>query len=400
MKGKRILLVITGGIAAYKCLDLIRRLKERGADVRCVLTESATHFVTPLSVAALSENRVFTELFSLTDEAEIGHIRLSREADLVVVAPATANILAKMASGIADDLASTALLATDVPILVAPAMNVMMWQHPATQSNMTTLRDRGVDVVGPAAGDMACGETGPGRMEEPDVILEAIGAFFTEGKPLAGQRVVVTSGPTHEPVDPVRFLGNRSSGKQGHAVASACAGLGADTVLISGPTAIPDPPGVTVHRVETAVQMLAAVNDSLPADAAVLVAAVADWRPADPSQQKIKKGGGDKPTLELVENPDILASLSESSERPTLVVGFAAETEDVVDNATAKRDRKGCDWIVANDVSSGSGTFGGDQNSVHLITAAGVESWPSMAKDDVAERLAHRMAEFLADLDR
>ena len=397
MHNKKILLIITGGIAAYKCLDLIRQLRERGAVVRCIMTEAATHFVTPLSVAALSEQKVYQDLFSLTDEAEMGHIRLSREADLVVVAPATANILAKMATGIADDLASTALLATDIPILAAPAMNVAMWEHPATRHNMATLADRGMRFVGPAAGDLACGETGAGRMEEPDAILEAVAAFFSRERPLTGRRVLVTSGPTHEPIDPVRFLGNRSSGKQGHAIAAACAALGADTVLVSGPTSRPDPPGVEVRHAETAAQMLIAVQDSLPADAAVLVAAVADWRPAAPSQRKLKKTGGEPPMLELVENPDILATVSASAQRPRLVVGFAAETEDVVENAAAKRDRKGCDWIVANDVSEGCGTFGGDHTAVHVITADGVQSWPSMAKDEVARRLAESIADFLHD---
>jgi phosphopantothenoylcysteine decarboxylase/phosphopantothenate--cysteine ligase len=396
MQGKRILLIITGGIAGYKSLDLIRRLRDHGAEVRCILTEAATHFVTPLSVAALSEHRVSTDLFSLTDEAEMGHIRLSREADLVVVAPATANTLAKMAAGIADDLASTALLATDVPILVAPAMNVMMWRHPATTENLATLADRGVRIVGPAEGDLACGETGPGRMEEPEIILEAIRDHIGSDAPLAGYRIVVTSGPTREPIDPVRFLGNRSSGKQGNAIAAACARLGAETLLITGPSTVADPPGVEVQRVETATEMLAAVRGSMPMDAAVLVAAVADWRPKEAAAAKIKKDGGDPPAIELVENPDILATIARDDPRPRLVVGFAAETERVIENASAKRERKGCDWIVANDVSEGTETFGGDLNAVHLITDAGVESWPSMTKAEVADRLARSMAEQLA----
>lgn len=395
VNGKRILLIITGGIAAYKSLDLIRRLRDEGARVRCILTEAASHFVTPLSVAALSENRVYQDLFSLTDESEMGHIRLVREADLVVVAPATANTLAKMAAGIADDLASTALLAADVPILTAPAMNVAMWTHPATQRNMEVLAGRGVHFVGPAAGDLACGETGAGRMEEPAAILGAIRALVGADRPLAGRRVVVTSGPTHEPIDPVRFMANRSSGKQGHAIAAAVAALGAQTVLVSGPTALPDPAGVQVHAVTTAREMLAAVENALPADAAVLTAAVADWRTADKSEQKIKKTGDAPPQLVLVENPDILASIAHAPTRPTLVVGFAAETEDVVGNAAAKRERKGCDWIVANDVSIAGGGFGSDTNTVCLITDDGAESWPTAPKTEIAARLATRIAEHL-----
>jgi phosphopantothenoylcysteine decarboxylase/phosphopantothenate--cysteine ligase len=396
MDGKRILLIISGGIAAYKALDLIRRLRERGAVVRCILTEAAGHFVTPLSVAALSENRVYQELFSLTDEAEMGHIRLSREADLVVVAPATANILAKMATGIADDLATTLLLATDTPILVAPAMNVVMWEHPATQHNLSVLVERGVHVVGPASGELACGETGAGRMEEPEAILAAILALVGRGRALAGRRALVTSGPTYEPIDPVRFLGNRSSGRQGHAIAAALAALGADTVLVSGPTALPDPPGVRVRRVETAHEMLAACLAELPVDAAVCAAAVADWRVDTSSPHKLKKSAGRPPALRLVENPDVLAAIAAAGARPRLVVGFAAETEDVVGNAAAKRLAKGCDWMVANDVTPESGTFGGERNTVHLVSAAGVEPWPTLSKDEVARRLAERIAAALA----
>jgi len=396
MDGKHILLIISGGIAAYKTLDLIRRLREHGAVVRCILTEAAGHFVTPLSDAALSENRVFQDLFSLTDEAEMGHIRLSREADLVVVAPATANILAKMAGGIADDLATTLLLATDTEILVAPAMNVVMWEHPATQRNLSVLRERGVHVVGPAAGELACGETGAGRMEEPEAILAAILALVGRGSALAGRRALVTSGPTYEPIDPVRFLGNRSSGRQGHAIAAALAALGADTVLVSGPTSLPDPPGVTVRRVDTALEMLAACRAELPVDAAVCAAAVADWRVDASGERKLKKTAGRAPELRLVENPDILAAIAGAEARPLLVVGFAAETEDVVANAAAKRQAKGCDWIVANDVSPGSGVLGGDRNTVHLVTAAGVESWPTMSKVEVARLLAERIAAALA----
>jgi phosphopantothenoylcysteine decarboxylase/phosphopantothenate--cysteine ligase len=392
MDGKRILLIISGGIAAYKTLDLIRRLRERGAVVRCILTEAASHFVTPLSVAALSESRVYQDLFSLTDEAEMGHIRLTREADLVVVAPATANILAKMAAGIADDLATTLLLAADTPILVAPAMNVVMWEHPATQRNLAVLVERGVNVVGPATGELACGETGAGRMEEPEAILAAIAALLARGTALAGRRALVTSGPTFEPIDPVRFLGNRSSGRQGHAIAAALAALGADTVLVSGPTALPDPPGVTVRRVETALEMLAACQAELPVDVAVCAAAVADWRVSSPLERKLKRTFGRAPELHLVENPDILAAIAGADARPALVVGFAAETEDVVANAAAKRQAKGCDWIVANDVAPGTGVFGGDRNTVHLATADGVEPWPTLSKVEVARRLAERIA--------
>jgi len=396
MDGKRILLVISGGIAAYKTLDLIRRLREHGAVVRCVLTAAASHFVTPLSVAALSESRVYQDLFSLTDESEMGHIRLTREADLVVVAPATANILAKMAAGIADDLASTLLLASDAPILVAPAMNVVMWEHPATQRNLAVLRERGVHVVGPAAGELACGETGAGRMEEPEAILAAVRALVAHGAALAGRRALVTSGPTFEPIDPVRFLGNRSSGRQGHAIAAALAELGADTVLVSGPTSLPDPPGVSVRRVETALEMLAACRAELPVDVAVCAAAVADWRVDAPLERKLKKTGRRTPELRLVENPDILAAIAGADARPLLVVGFAAETEDVAANAAAKRLANGCDWIVANDVTPGSAVLGGDRNTVQLVTGDGVEPWPSMSKAEVARRLAQRIAAALA----
>lgn len=394
--GPRILLVISGGIAAYKTLEVIRRLRERGVFVRCILTEAATHLVSPLTVAALSEERVFTDLFSLTDEAEIGHIRLAREADLVVVAPATADILARMAAGIADDLATTALLATDVPILVAPAMNVVMWQHPATRHNMEVLVARGVHVVGPASGDMACGESGAGRMEEPAGILAAISMLLEPERPLVGVRALVTSGPTHEPIDPVRYLGNRSSGKQGHAIAAALAALGADTVLVSGPTALADPIGVRIRRVETADEMLAACRDELPVDVAVCAAAVSDWRVEGASGRKLKKTGGGAPELRLVENPDILAAIAGDERRPALVVGFAAETEDVEANAAAKRHSKGCDWMVANDVGTGTETFGGDRNTVHLITSGGSEAWPTLTKAEVARRLAERVARALA----
>jgi phosphopantothenoylcysteine decarboxylase/phosphopantothenate--cysteine ligase len=395
LEGKRILLIITGGIAAYKSLDLIRRLRDRGAAVRCVLTEAAGHLVAPLAVAALTEDKVYTDLFSLTDEAEIGHIRLSREADLVVVAPATANILAKAAHGIADDLASTTLLATDKVILVAPAMNTKMWEHPATRANVARLSERGVHMVGPGSGDLACGEEGAGRMAEPEEILAAIEALLTPERPLTGVRALVTSGPTLEPIDPVRFLGNRSSGKQGHAIASAFGAAGADTVLVSGPTALADPPGVKTRRVETAEEMLKACFDALPVDVAVCAAAVVDWRPAQARPEKMKKDGGQPPKVELVENPDVLAALAASEQRPKLVIGFAAETSEVVANATEKRERKGCDWIVANDVSSEVGTFGGERNTVHLISGSGVESWPTMDKTEVAQRLVSRIVDEL-----
>ncbi|MPY71581.1 MAG: bifunctional phosphopantothenoylcysteine decarboxylase/phosphopantothenate--cysteine ligase CoaBC [Alphaproteobacteria bacterium] len=391
LHGKRILLVIGGGIAAYKCLELIRRLRERGADVRCVMTASAKQFVTPLSVSALSGDRVYDDQFSLTDEHEMGHIQLSRSADLVVVAPATANLLARMAQGIADELATTVLLATDKDVMAAPAMNVRMWEHPATRANAETLRARGVRLVGPDDGDMACGEYGPGRMAEPDAIAAAIEAYFGAHAPLSGRRALVTSGPTHEAVDPVRYIANRSSGKQGHAIAAAIARLGARTTLVTGPTHEPDPAGVTVVRIESAREMLAACRAALPADIAVCAAAVSDWRPAA-ADAKIKKNGA-PPSLALTENPDILKTLSEAGNaRPRLVIGFAAETGDVVAKAGPKRAAKGCDWIVANDVSPGTGTFGGDDNTVHLLTAEGIEDWPRLTKAQVADRLAARIA--------
>ena len=400
LTGRRILLVIGGGIAAYKCLELIRRLRERGASVRAILTDAAQHFVTPLSVSSLTGDKVYTDLFSLTDEAEMGHIELSRDADLLVVAPATADLMAKMAHGLANDLASTALLATDKKVLIAPAMNVRMWLHPATQRNFETLLADGVDFVGPNEGDMACGEYGPGRMAEPAEILAAIESHFAElaypgGGPLKGKRVLITSGPTHEPIDPVRYLANRSSGKQGYAIAQAVARLGAETVLVSGPTNLPNPPGVNVKRVETAREMLAACEAALPADIAICAAAVADWRVASDAEQKLKKQPGEQaPALMLVENPDILATLSQlKTNRPALVIGFAAETEKVIDHAVSKRQRKGCDWIVANDVSPATGVMGGDLNTVHLISREGQEDWPLLPKQAVAERLARRIAD-------
>ena len=398
LTGKQILLIISGGIAAYKSLDLIRRLKERGAGVRCVLTPGGAQFVTPLSVAALSEDAVFQDLFSLKDESEMGHIRLSREADLLVVAPASADLMAKMAAGLADDLASTILLATDKPVLIAPAMNTRMWEHPATQRNLRTLLDDGLRAIGPGQGDLACGEVGAGRMSEPLEIVAAIEDILigdADAAPLRGRRAIVTSGPTYEAIDPVRFLANRSSGKQGHAIAAALARLGADVVLVAGPNNQPDPAGVTVRGIETAAQMLAACETALPADIAVCAAAVADWRVAGEAEQKVKKdGSGQPPALILVENADILATLSQlNGGRPGLVVGFAAETEKVVDHAKGKRTRKGCDWIVANDVGAGTGVMGGDENTVHLITAQGVEDWPTMSKDAVAVALARRIAD-------
>jgi phosphopantothenoylcysteine decarboxylase/phosphopantothenate--cysteine ligase len=395
LAGKRILLIIGGGIAAYKSLELIRLLIKAGASVVPVLTKAGTEFVTPLSVSALAGFRVYTDLFDLTDEAEMGHIQLSRAADLVVVAPATADLMSKMATGRADDLASTLLLATDKRVLIAPAMNVRMWQHPATQRNLATLQADGVLVAGPNDGDMACGEFGPGRMAEPAEVLAAVEAALGTGV-LTGRHVLVTSGPTHEPIDPVRYIANRSSGAQGTALAAALRDLGARVTFVTGPATVPPPSGVTVIRVETARQMLAAVQAALPVDAAVMAAAVADWRVANEGAQKMKKdGSGKAPALEFAENPDILASVARGTPRPRLVVGFAAETEHVVDHATAKRARKGCDWIVANDVSPATGIMGGTENAVTLITEHGAETWPRMGKDQVAARLATRIAEAL-----
>jgi len=394
LNGKRILLIVAGGIAAFKSLELIRRLRERGASVRCVLTANGARFVTAMSLQALSEDRVYSDMFSLTDESEMGHIQLSRDADLLVVAPATANLLARMASGLADDLAATVLLATDKPVLVAPAMNVRMWTHAATVANVETLRQRGIHVVGPNDGAMACNEYGPGRMSEPEEIVAAIEGLLTPARLLAGRRAIVTSGPTREAIDPVRYISNHSSGKQGHAIASALARLGAEVTLVTGPVALADPPGLHAVHVESADQMLAACLAAGPVDIAVCAAAVADWKAAHPAGAKIKKKpGAAPPALELTPNPDILATLSRpGAKRPALVVGFAAETENLVANAIDKRKRKGCDWIVANDVSAAAGTFGGERNTVHLITARGVEDWPTLAKADVALRLAGRIA--------
>jgi phosphopantothenoylcysteine decarboxylase/phosphopantothenate--cysteine ligase len=397
LQGRRILLIVAGGIAAYKCLDLVRRLRSAGAAVRCVMTEAAKQFVTPLALAALSEDKVYSDLFSLTDESEMGHIRLSREADLVVVAPATADLIARMAAGLAGDLAGAVLLASDKPVLIAPAMNAVMWAHPATQANLATLAARGVRRVGPNAGDLACGEVGSGRMAEPDEIVAAISACLAVDRRLAGRRALVTSGPTREPIDPVRYLSNHSSGKQGHAIAAALAARGAETVLVSGPTAEPPPPGVRLVAVETAAEMLAASEAALPVDVAVMAAAVSDWRVDSIAAQKLKKDGGGPPALRLVENPDILATIARrGNDRPALVVGFAAETTDIVAAAQAKRLKKGCDWILANDVSPGTGTFGGDTNTIHLVDAAGIEHWPAMSKHEVAARLADRIAGALA----
>ena len=410
MQGKRIVLIVGGGIAAYKSVELVRRLKERGASLRAILTKGGAQFVTPLSLSVLTEEKAFIDLFDLKDEAEIGHIHLSREADLVVVAPATADLLAKMAHGLADDLATAVLLATDKQVLAAPAMNLRMWEHPATRRNMATLRADGIAFVGPEEGEMACGEYGLGRMAEPEAILAAIERFFGEkpaatprrarGTPLHGRKVLITSGPTQEPIDPVRYIANRSSGKQGHALARAAAALGADVTLVSGPVTLPDPEGVKVVRVDTAHEMLDATLAALPADIAICAAAVADWRVADEAPQKLKKQpDGSAPSLKLAANPDILATVAQSgAQRPRLVVGFAAETENLIENAKGKRVRKGADWIVANDVRPGTGAMGGDRTQVHLITAAGVEDWPRMSKDEMAARLLARAAEALSNL--
>jgi phosphopantothenoylcysteine decarboxylase/phosphopantothenate--cysteine ligase len=392
---KHILLIIGGGIAAFKSLDLIRRLRERGAKVTPVLTAAGAKFVTPLSVSALAGEILYQDLFDLTAEATMGHIELSRAADLIVVAPATADFLAKMAAGLASDLASTVVLATDKRVLVAPSMNVRMWDHPATQRNLAQLADDGILVVGPGEGDMACGEYGPGRLAEPLDIVAAIDAALADG-PLQGKHVLVTSGPTHEPIDPVRYIANRSSGTQGTAIARALAALGAQVTFVTGPADVPPPKGVTVVRVQTAVQMLAAVQAAPPADAAIFAAAVADWHVVNAGSSKIKKDGNGLPELRFAENPDILATVSQlTSGRPKLVIGFAAETDDVIANATAKRLRKGCDWIVANDVSPATGIMGGSENDVTLITADGSEDWPRMSKDAVAVRLAQKLAKAL-----
>ncbi len=398
---KRVLLIVGGGIAAYKSLDLIRRLQERGAYVRCILTPAAQHFVTPLAAGALAGERAYTDLFDPQSEFDVGHIRLARDADLIVVAPATADLIARMAGGHADDLATAVLLATGKPVLMAPAMNPHMWAAKATQRNLAQLRADGVRLVGPNAGEMAeRGEAGTGRMAEPLEIAAAAEAIMRGAGSLAGKRVLVTSGPTSEPIDPVRVLANRSSGKQGHSVAAAAAAAGAEVLLVSGPVNLPDPPGVSVTHIETARQMLAAVERALPVDVAVFAAAVADWRPQQMSQSKIKKHGR-PPTIELVENPDILSTIAHrKSGRPRLVVGFAAETDQVVANAKAKLAKKGCDWILANDVSPQTGIMGGDSNTIHVVTADGVESWPPQSKDAVARALVERIAVTLKEAKR
>ena len=411
MTHRRILLIIGGGIAAYKAIELVRLLRKAGHSVRCVLTRAGEQFVTPLTLAALSENKVYTYLFDLKDEVEMGHIQLSREADLVVVAPATADLLAKMAGGIADDLATTLLLATDKPVLAAPAMNVRMWLHPATQRNVATLRGDGVTVMEPDEGEMACGEYGPGRLPEPEAIKAEIEAALVQGtivrplggqpdfapsrhRPLYGRRILVTAGPTHEPIDPVRYIANRSSGKQGFAIAAAAAEAGAEVLLVAGPVPLPTPPGVVRVDVETAREMAAEVEAGLPVDAAIMVAAVADWRAADTSAQKIKKdGSGEVPPLALAENPDILASVAKSAKRPPLLVGFAAETNDVIAHAQAKLARKGCDLIVANDVSADP--MGGETNRVHIVSKAGIDSWDRLPKEAVARKLMEKIADEL-----
>jgi phosphopantothenoylcysteine decarboxylase/phosphopantothenate--cysteine ligase len=410
LSARRILLVIGGGIAAYKALDLIRRLRERGAAVRPVMTEAAQHFVTPLSVGALAADHVFTDLFDRQDEQDVGHIRLAREADVILVAPATADLMGKLANGLADDLASAILLASDRPVLMAPAMNPKMWAHPATRRNRATLEKDGVRFVGPGKGEMAeSGEAGEGRMAEPLEIVAAVEALLDgRPKPLAGKKIIVTSGPTHEPIDPVRYIANRSSGRQGHAIAAALARLGADVRLVSGPVSIPDPAGVTTLHVERAVEMRDAVEALLPADAAVFVAAVADWRTADEAGEKIKKLAGEgPPALRMVENPDILAGVGHHAERPRLVVGFAAETQNLLKNAEAKLKKKGADIIVANDVSTDGGTdgtgieggvMGGARNRVRIVSRAGVEEWPELSKDEVAARLAALIAKKLENI--
>ncbi len=397
LKGKSILLIVSGSIAAYKSPLIVRGLLDHGATVRCVLTQGGSAFVTPLTLSALSGKPVYDNLFSLTDENEMGHIRLAREADLILVAPATAHLLAKAAHGLADDLASTILLATDKPVMAAPAMNITMWESAATRNNTVTLTRRGIRFIGPETGDLACRENGPGRMTEPQAIIEAVVTFFKDGSKLKGRHALVTSGPTFEALDPVRFLGNRSSGKQGHAIAEALARLGAATTLVSGPTHRPDPEGVKVVRVETAREMLAACEQALPADVAVCAAAVGDWRFAEQASEKIKKTAEKQPPpFTLVENPDILATLSRpGNRRPRLVIGFAAETNNLIENGENKLATKGCDWIVANDVSKGSQTFGGDHNKVHLITDNGIEDWPDMTKTAVARRLSARIADCL-----
>ena len=394
LAGKNILLIISGGIAAYKSLDLIRRMRESGASVTPVMTQAASEFVTPLSVSALAGAQVYQDLFDLTAETDMGHIQLSRSADLIVVAPASADLMAKMANGLATDLASTLLLATDTPVLIAPAMNVRMWDHPATQRNLAQLIADGVHIVGPNPGDMACGEYGPGRMSEPMEIIDAIAAHFAP-HPLEGHKVLVTSGPTHEPIDPVRYIANRSSGAQGTAIAAALRDLGADVRFVTGPADVPPPNGVQVIQVESAYDMFDAVKANLDVSCAIFAAAVADWRVENASGSKIKKQNGSLPELSLTENPDILAHVAQlgTDARPPLVIGFAAETDDVIENATDKRARKGCDWIVANDVSPETEIMGGSENQVILVTEQGADQWPRLSKGEVAAKLAERIAD-------
>jgi phosphopantothenoylcysteine decarboxylase/phosphopantothenate--cysteine ligase len=397
LQDKKLLLIIGGGIAAYKCLDLIRRLRERGVIIQAILTKGGLQFVTPLSVSSLIEDKVYQDLFSLTDEAEMGHIRLSRENDLILVAPATADLMAKMACGIADNLATTTLLAANKPIIIAPTMNSQMWANPATQHNLNTLKERGISVINPADGDLACGEVGTGRLAEVDDIVAEVEAFFLNkiDGPLQGKKITITAGPTYEEIDPVRYIANRSSGKQGYAIATALAHEGADVTLISGPTNIEKPRGVNIIDVKSARDMMAATENTLPADALICVAAVADWHVKNANDQKIKKQGNDLPIIEFAENPDILKTISHHENRPKLVIGFAAETENVLDNAKSKLNKKGCDWILANDVS---GTvMGGDQNQIHFITNEGLENWPTMDKKSVAEKLAHSIKEFFKE---
>ena len=393
LKGKRILLIVTGGIAAYKSLELVRQIRSAGGEVRALLTKSAAEFVTPLSLQALTENRVYSDLFSLTDESEMGHIQLSRSSDLIVVAPATANFLAKMRSGISDDLASTVVLATDKPVLVAPSMNIRMWDHTATRENLSVLKDRNIKFIGPSEGEMACGEYGLGRMSEPLAIVDVIKSILDPNRPLDGKTALVTAGPTREPIDPVRFISNRSSGKQGYAIAEALAAAGAETTLVTGPTNLPVPSGMRVLKIETADQMLAHCMGSLPVNIAVCAAAVADWKVANKSNQKIKKQKNfNHENLRFNQNPDILKTLSNAeNNRPDLVIGFAAETENILNNGIMKRKEKNCDWILANDVATGTETFGGDNNAIHFISKKETEEWPIMKKGDVARYLAKKI---------
>ena len=395
---KRILLIVGGGIAAYKTPELVRQLVKEGADVKCLLSKSGSEFVTALTLASVSGNKVYQNLFDLTDETEMGHIQLSRNADLVLVAPATADLMAKMAQGFANDLASTALLATDKPVMIAPAMNVRMWLHDATQRNLEILKNDGITIINPNEGDMACGETGPGRMAEPVEIMEAVAEALMPKGPLKGLKALITAGPTHEPIDPVRYIANRSSGKQGYAIAEAIAGLGAETLLVSGPVNLPDPEGVRVIRVETALEMAAACEEALPSQIAIMTAAVADWRTTESAQEKIKKNTDNTPpSLELTENPDILAGIVAHSLRPDLIVGFAAETEQVMDHARAKFTRKGCDWLMANNVSPDTRVMGGDFNTIHFLTQTSEESWEMLSKQDVALRLADKIADYFLE---